>query len=270
MRVTFLGDSHLQRTVEAASVALGCEPVDVLPDLVIVAEDIEGDVHRYVQDGLNIVSVVEPGRPLIIMSQVEPGFTRKLRKHYEHVYYQLDTLRIFDAMQRAICPERIIVGCADPTLDPPAVYEEYLGLFNCPIHWMSYESAEFAKLAINFYLAASCTAAKALYEASRECGASYQQTLTALTTDGRIGPKAYLSPVAYGGHLPRDVERIRNMIGGPFVEAVFDNRRRLENRPGTKGKTAKGWEESHSDNPSNGSAGDAVFQLGNTILAAKV
>ena len=47
--------------------------------------------------------------PMIILSQVHPGFTRSLCLKRK-LFYQVETLVFGEAMSRAIYPERIIVG----------------------------------------------------------------------------------------------------------------------------------------------------------------
>ena len=48
---------------------------------------------------------------LVIHCQVEPGFTRTIKWPREQLYYHVETLKVNDeAMDRALNPERIIVG----------------------------------------------------------------------------------------------------------------------------------------------------------------
>ena len=51
---------------------------------------------------------------MIILSQVPPGFTRKVNWLKKKLFYQVETLIFGDALKRAIYPERMIIGCADP------------------------------------------------------------------------------------------------------------------------------------------------------------
>ena len=54
-------------------------------------------------------------------------------------------------MERVLRPERFIVGCNNADNDLPFIYEQYLLRFECPILVMRYESAELAKISINFF-----------------------------------------------------------------------------------------------------------------------
>src|SRR5204863_3677354 len=86
---------------------------------------------------------------LVLLSQLPPGFTRRLNERRESaqggpraIYYQAETLIFGNAVQRALHPERFIVGCADPAGALPVAFREFLDGFDCPILPMRYESAE--------------------------------------------------------------------------------------------------------------------------------
>src|SRR5262249_15164929 len=115
--------------------------------------------------------------------------------------------------ERAMHPERFIVGCADPARGLPPRYREVLDAFNCPILPMRYESAELAKIAINFCLVASIGVANTLAELSEAIGADWSEIVPALKLDKRIGPHSYLSPglgIA-GGNLERDLRTVLDL-----------------------------------------------------------
>lgn len=153
---------------------------------------------------------------LVIHCQVVPGFTRKINWPKERLYYQVETLRKGDALDRALNPERIIVGSFDNRID--AILYDFLEIFNCPIVQMTYESAELAKIAINLYLAAQVSVTNTLSEISEKIGAVWDDIIPALQTDKRIGKDAYLRP-GYGlsTHLIRDLQTILNMEGNVDV-----------------------------------------------------
>ena len=116
-------------------------------------------------------------------------------------------------MERALNPERFIVGCAEPAKPLPARYRQTLEAFGCPILPMRYESAELAKISINFCLVASITVANVLAELSESIGADWSEIVPALRLDRRIGPHAYLNPglgIA-GGNLERDLRTVLNL-----------------------------------------------------------
>jgi len=147
---------------------------------------------------------------LVILSQVPPGFTRALHLAPDRVYYQVETLVFGRAVERASKPDRFILGAADPSKPLHPSLQAYLGSFGCPILPMAYESAELAKISINFCLVASISVANTLAEVCEHVGADWSDIVPALKLDKRIGPSAYLSPglgIA-GGNLERDLRTI--------------------------------------------------------------
>jgi UDPglucose 6-dehydrogenase len=147
---------------------------------------------------------------LVVLSQVPPGFSRRLSFPQARLYYQVETLIFGRALERATEPERFIVGCSDPDADLPAPYAAFLGAFGCPVLKMRYESAELAKIAINCFLVASVSTTNTMAELCEAIGADWQEIAPALRLDARIGPKAYLAPglgIA-GGNLERDLASV--------------------------------------------------------------
>lgn len=147
---------------------------------------------------------------LVILCQVPPGFTRSLALPKERLYYQVETLIFGRAVERALHPERFIIGCAEPDRPLPQALQGFLSVFGCPILPMRYESAELAKISINCCLVASVTVANTLAELSERIGADWSEIAPALKLDKRIGPQAYLSPGLglAGGNLERDLATV--------------------------------------------------------------
>jgi UDPglucose 6-dehydrogenase len=152
---------------------------------------------------------------LVVLCQVPPGFTRGVALAPERLYYQVETLVFGRAIERALHPERFIVGCADPERPLAPAYREFLGAFGCPVLPMRYESAELAKIAINCCLVASVSVANTLAELCERTGADWSEIVPALRLDRRIGAHAYLSPglgIA-GGNLERDLATVIRLAG---------------------------------------------------------
>lgn len=147
---------------------------------------------------------------LVILCQVPPGFTRKISFPIDRLFYQVETLIFGRACERAMNPERIIVGCDDPERPLPIAYHRFLEAFECPVLPMRYESAEFAKISINCCLVAMVSVANTLAELCECIGADWKEILPALRLDKRIGQYAYLQPglgIA-GGNLERDLATV--------------------------------------------------------------
>ena len=147
---------------------------------------------------------------VVILSQVSPGFTRLKQRQGRTLFYQVETLIFGCAIERALSPERYIVGCADPTQPLPVAFYSLLAAHDCPILPMRYESAELAKISINMCLVASISTANTLAEICEQIGADWSEIVPALKMDKRIGKYSYLAPglgIA-GGNLERDLATV--------------------------------------------------------------
>ena len=151
--------------------------------------------------------------PIIILSQVPPGFTRNYSKLKNNVYYQVETLIFGQAIFRALNPERFIIGASNSNYALFKKYKDFLKVFNCPILTMKYESAELAKIAINCYLASNVSLTNTLAEISSAIGASWEEIVPTLKLDKRIGKYAYLKPGLgiSGGNIERDLTTIKKL-----------------------------------------------------------
>ena len=188
-------------------------------DLVMIAVDTvldengDNDDHEVVALLEYLAANLPPGVPIVIASQVRPGFTRAHEHLHPTLFYFMETLIFGRGLERAMHPERYIVGrsAADQPL-PPSL-QEYLDLPGCPVHVMSYESAELTKLSANYVLSASITAANSLADLAQRLGADWQDIEAALRADGRIGEKSYIAAgLGIGGaNLTRDLHGIKSM-----------------------------------------------------------
>ena len=185
-------------------------------DVVYIAADVPTD-DQGLSDLSGIRALIEtvagglgPDAILVILCQVPPGFTRNLPLPKERLYYQVETLIFGRAVERAMHPERFIVGCAEPDSPLPQAFHAFLSVFGCPVLPMRYESAELSKISINCCLVASVTVANTLAELSERIGADWSEIAPALKLDKRIGPHAYLSPGLglAGGNLERDLATV--------------------------------------------------------------
>jgi UDPglucose 6-dehydrogenase len=182
-------------------------------DLVYVASDVPTDDAGR-SDLAGILRLIEAvsgalaqSAVLVVLCQVPPGFTRALGLPGARLFYQVETLVFGQAVERALHPERFILGCADPSAALPAALAGFLSAFECPILPMRYESAELAKISINMCLVASVSTANTLAELCEKIGADWSEIVPALRLDKRIGKHAYLAPglgIA-GGNLERDL-----------------------------------------------------------------
>ena len=169
---------------------------------------------------------LSPGTAAVVLSQVSPGYTRQLKTELRKLspadfYYQVETLIFGRAVERAMQPERFIVGAADPARPLPAPLQAWHVSFNCPVLVMGLESAELAKIAINFFLVSSVATTNTLAEICEAIGADWNEIVPALRLDQRIGPHAYLKPglgIA-GGNLERDLVTVQSLAARHGTEA---------------------------------------------------
>ena len=161
----------------------------------------------------NLILKLDKNIPLIILSQVPPGFTRNFFKIRKRLYYQVETLIFGNAMHRALHPERFIIGSSNSLDVIPVPITFFLKSFNCPILIMSFESAELSKIAINCYLASSLSITNTLSELSDSLGGSWDEIIPTLQLDKRIGKFAYLKPGLgiSGGNIERDLATIKSI-----------------------------------------------------------
>lgn len=218
-RVTVLGDTHLAVTLHRAAQLRGFEAPALFAEaeVIIVAEDILEHSAAGMESMLAITRFLRdfplaPAQTLVIASQLPPGMARKMLGFRCPIYYQVDTIIMSRALARAHAPEQFIVGCADPEAPLPLAYQEYLMAHGpCPIRQMSYESAEVAKLAINYVLSKQIEAACDIAAACDAVGADYSMVRAALHGDQRIGQAAYLRPGKTNQHLDRDIVTLQRL-----------------------------------------------------------
>jgi len=169
---------------------------------------------------------LSPGTIAVVLSQVPPGYTRQLRTEVRELspadfYYQVETLIFGRAVERAMQPERFIVGAHDPARSLPASLQEWHASFKCPVLVMGLESAELAKMAINFFLVSTVATTNTLAEICEAIGADWNEIVPTLRLDRRIGPHAYLKPglgIA-GGNLERDLVTVQSLADRHGTEA---------------------------------------------------
>ncbi len=198
----------------------GCDLIYLSLDLPTDEEN-KSDLSGLRQLMNQVMIHVGRGAVLVLLSQVPPGLTRRLSLEHQSIlgdrgvqlFYQVETLIFGCAVERALHPERYIVGCLDPRSALPKPYHEYLSLFGCPILTMRYESAELAKIAINIFLSASISATNTLAEVCEAIGADWTDIASTLRLDRRIGQHAYLTPGLGigGGNLLRDLITVEGL-----------------------------------------------------------
>jgi UDPglucose 6-dehydrogenase len=172
--------------------------------------------------------------PVMISSQLPVGSIRRLeqlpalnhRAAPINFAYSPENLRFGSAMNDFLHPARIVAGIR-PDRDR-AVLQTLLSAISPSIEWMSIESAEMTKHAINAFLATSVVFTNELASICEAVGADARDVERGLKTETRIGPRAYLAPGAAfaGGSLARDIGFLNQMarqhhVNTPLLRAVL-------------------------------------------------
>ncbi len=194
------------------------------------------------------------GAVVLVSSQMPVGSVRKLEAFMQlnlpgkNVSFACspENLRLGKALEVFLNPDRIVVGVRDD--HARAVLERLLSSITDNLEWMSVESAEMTKHAINAFLAVSVTFANEIAAICELVGADAKEIERGLKTETRIGPKAYLSPGGpfAGGTLARDIaflgiESQSHNLATPLLSAVRPSndqhkhwvRRKLQQQFGT-------------------------------------
>jgi UDPglucose 6-dehydrogenase len=200
-----------------------CDNVYISQD---VSTKISGESDLTATKGLinKTIKHLNKNSNLIILCQVPPGFCRSINWPKDQLYYQVETLIFGQALERALYPERLIIGS---NLKRTVIKKPYLNLlksFKCPLVQMNYESAELAKISINMYLISTVTTTNILSEVCEKIGGDWKDISESLKLDKRIGKYAYLNPGLgiSGGNLERDLYtlnklQISNNLNNRFI-----------------------------------------------------
>jgi len=163
---------------------------------------------------LNLIKKIRLGRPpIIILSQVYPGFCDTIIKKFKNqIYYQVETLVFGEAIKRAMFPDRIIIGSKNKKIENKS-YKYLLNNFNTPIINMNFKTAEITKISINILLVSTAMSSNFLSIISEKIGYDWKLITDSLKLDKRIGKYAYLSPSLglSGGNLERDLNTLENI-----------------------------------------------------------
>ncbi len=204
-RLTFTSDPQ---TIQAADVCW------IAYDTPVDDHDI-ADVESVVQRTRRLFPHLKDRVLIIVSSQVPVGTTRRLEKLYQQAcpnghaafVYSPENLRLGNAIEVFTNPDRVVVGFRNPVARDQII--ELFKLFKSRINieWMSIESAEMTKHALNAFLACSVSFINEIAALCELAGADAREVERGLKTDIRIGPKAYLKPgpAFAGGTLARDI-----------------------------------------------------------------
>ncbi|MBV8759489.1 MAG: UDP-glucose/GDP-mannose dehydrogenase family protein [Deltaproteobacteria bacterium] len=203
-RLRFTSDPHDARDAAVVWVTYDT-PVD---------SDDRADVEFVLAQVQRVLPHVSREAVVLVSSQLPVGSSRRIEAMVRElrgsdsaisVACSPENLRLGKAIEVFTHPDRVIVGARDEKAR--TTIAALLAPITTKIEWMSVESAEMTKHAINSFLALSVTFANELASICEAVGADAKQVERGLKTESRIGPRAYVAPggAFAGGTLARDV-----------------------------------------------------------------
>lgn len=214
-----LDHGRLSFTMDASAALVDADVVWVTFDTPVDDED-QADVNFVLNQIRQIFQHLAEGMLILISSQVTVGITRRLEQMYTRNHaakpvsfaYSPENLRLGKAISIFNNPDRVVVGVRTEA-DKKQV-GRLLEPITDRIEWMSVESAEMTKHALNAFLATSVTFINEIATLCEQVGADAREVERGLKSETRIGPGAYLGPGAAfaGGTLARDIAFL-NQIG---------------------------------------------------------
>ena len=204
-----------------------------------VDDDDHADVEFVVNRIESLFDQLADRTLLFVSSQLPAGSVARLEKSYaargrrQHVLFAAspENLRLGKAIDAFLKPDRVIVGTRGGEARP--VIAELLEPLRAPIEWMSVESAEMTKHALNAFLATSIAFINEIAGVCERVGADARDVARGLKTDARIGPRAYLSPggAFAGGTRARDISFLKALHdeGVPLIASVKTSNDRHRN-----------------------------------------
>lgn len=198
-----------------------------------VNEADQGDVELVMANIERALVCLRAGTVVLVSAQLPVGSMRRLQALAAAKFPTRalsfaccpENLRLGSALDAFLNPQRIVAGVAAG--HGRDVIARLLVSISSRIEWMSVESAEMTKHALNAFLATSATFANEIAAICELTGADAKEVERGLKTDARIGPGAYLAPRAAfdGGTLARDVlylNRIANdaRLTTPLLSSV--------------------------------------------------
>ena len=201
-----LRSGKLKFTTDAQAACSDADIVWVTHDTPVNDDDVP-DAEFVLTQIRKLVPVAKADALFLISSQMPAGTCGKLEAEFPGRRFACspENLRLGGALKVFNEPERIVAGCR--TEKDRALLAELFRPFCTNVIWMSPESAEMTKHALNSFLALSVTFANEIARLCELTGADAKEVEAGLKSDMRIGQRAYLGPGAAfaGGTLARDV-----------------------------------------------------------------
>jgi UDPglucose 6-dehydrogenase len=212
--------------------AAACEIVWIAYDTPVDESD-RADVEFVHWRSMEVLKHLRDGAVFVVSSQMPAGSVARLEREFEphaagrYVRFACapENLRLGKAIEIFLHPDRVVLGVRDQVAR--SALEAVYAPFTDRIEWMSVESAEMTKHAINAFLATSICFINEIATLCEAAGADANEVERGLKTDHRIGQRAYLHPgsAIAGGTLARDIGFLKSlghkaMTPLPLIEGV--------------------------------------------------
>jgi UDPglucose 6-dehydrogenase len=211
----------VKKSIETGTLDFSTDPAQALRDAQViwvaydtpVDDNDNADVDYVVESVSRLFPYLKAGQEVLISSQLPVGTSRRLESLFVKTRpdtdvsfsYSPENLRLGKAISVFTQPDRVVVGVRAEK--SRKIFTELLAPFTDHIEWMSVESAEMTKHALNAFLATSVTFINEIASVCEQVGADAKEVERGLKSESRIGPKAYLGPggAFAGGTLARDI-----------------------------------------------------------------
>lgn len=243
---TGLGTGRLRFTCDLGGTVRQSDIVWVTFDTPVDEND-EADCDYVERQIRRLFPHLGPQTMILISSQLPVGSTSRMEVAYRDEFpsgearfaYSPENLRLGKALQVFRQPDRIVAGVRSP--EDREFLTGLLSPFQGRLVWMSVESAEMTKHALNAFLADSVAFANEIASLCEEVGADAQEVEQGLKTEERIGPRAYLRAggAFAGGTLARDVSFLTMLakqarLPVPLLESIRESNDLHKNWPRRK------------------------------------
>ncbi len=195
-----------------------CPVVWIAYDTPVDENDV-ADVELIYQRSLRVLEHVGDGTLFVVSSQMPAGSVARLEREFAaHAAGRCvrfacapENLRLGKALEVFLRPDRVVLGVRDQAAR--SALDIVYAPFTSRIEWMSVESAEMTKHAINAFLATSVCFINEIAALCEATGADALEVERGLKTDQRIGQRAYLHAggAIAGGTLARDIGFLRSL-----------------------------------------------------------
>ena len=211
----------VKKGIQAGTLDFSTEPAQAVRDAQViwvaydtpVDDDDNADVDYVVERVSRLFPYLMTGQEVLISSQLPVGTSKRLEALFAAARpdvkvsfsYSPENLRLGKAISVFTQPDRVVIGVRNEK--SRQVFTELLRPFTDHIEWMSVESSEMTKHALNAFLATSVTFINEIASVCEQVGADAKEVERGLKSESRIGPKAYLGPggAFAGGTLARDI-----------------------------------------------------------------